>query len=111
MAEVPAPAAPVADEEDAAELSHAPKWVPTILLHILYPDSRKVGFGWWLFILASAGAFFLKKANGDPKLDASTWLICAAFASALIGGGTIADAKHDLEMAKVNAGVPNAPAA
>lgn len=97
------PAAPVADAEDTAELSHAPKWVPTILLHILYPDSRKVGFGWWLFILASAGTFYMHKGNGDPLLDASNWLICTAFSSALIGGGTIADAKHELEMAKAGA--------
>jgi hypothetical protein len=105
MATVPdsAPAAP----EGQPAPSGAPKWVPTILLHILYPDSRKVGFGWWLFILASAAAFFLKTPAGAPLLDASTWLICAAFASALIGGGTIADAKHDLEMAKL-AGAPNA---
>jgi hypothetical protein len=103
MAEVPAPVAPVADAEDTAEISHAPKWFPTILLHVFYPDSRKVGFGWWLFILASAGAFFMHKPDGSPKLDASTWLICVAFASALIGGGSIADAKHELEMAKVAA--------
>jgi hypothetical protein len=109
MAAVPDPTAPVADAEDQAELAHAPKWVPTILLHIFYPESRKVGFGWWLFNLASLAAFFLKGPDGKPFLDASTWLICAAFASALIGGGTIADAKHDLEMAKVQAS--NAPAA
>jgi hypothetical protein len=97
------PPATVADAEDAAELSHAPRWVPTILLHILYPDSRKVGFGWWLFILSSAAAFFFKKPSGEALLDASTWLICTAFSSALIGGGSIADAKHELEMAKVSA--------
>lgn len=99
---------PVADAEDAAELSHAPKWVPTILLHIFYPDSRKVGFGWSLFLFATAGAFFLHKADGNPKLDASTWLICVAISSALIGGGSIADAKHELDMAKLSAGGPGA---
>lgn len=109
-AAVPPAAAPepVADAEDAAELSHAPRWVPTILLHIFYPDSRKVGLGWWLFILASAGAFFMHKADGAPKLDASTWLICVAFSSALIGGGTLADAKMDLEKAKLASTTPAA---
>lgn len=92
------------------------KFVPTILLHIFYPDSRKTGFGWWLFIVASLGTFFLHKANGDPKLDASTWLLCVSIAGALIGGGTLADGKLELEAAKValeaaKAQVPPAPAA
>lgn len=94
-------------------------YVPTILLHILYPDSRKVGFGWVLFLLASYGAFFAKHAIVNaagvaqpvPLLDASNWLICVAISSGLIGGGTIADAKHELEMAKLDAlGGKDAPA-
>lgn len=96
----------MAENEGQPAPSGAPKWMPTIILHVLYPDSRKVGFGWWLFILASTGAFFLHKSNGDPKLTASDWLICSAFASALIGGGSVADAKHDLEMAKLAAATP-----
>jgi len=91
--------------------SGAPKWIPTIILHVLYPDSRKVGFAWVLFILASFAAFFGHGSDGKPLLDASTWLICTAFASGLIGAGTIIDAKHDLDMAKVAAGVAPAPAA
>ena len=92
---------PAADGQPAP--SGAPKWIPTILLHIFYPDSRKVGFGWWLFILSSFAAFFGHTAAGAPLLDASTWLICTAFTSGLIGGGTIMDAKHDLELAKIAA--------
>jgi hypothetical protein len=84
--------------------SGAPKWIPTILLHVLYPDSRKVGFGWVLFILSSYAAFFGHASDGKPLLDAQTWLICTAFTAGLIGAGTIIDAKHDLEMAKVAAG-------
>lgn len=103
------PAAPVVDAEDAAEVSHAPAWVPTLLLHVFYPTSRKVGFGWALFIVSTWASFFSHKASGDPKLDASTWLICVAFSSALIGGGTLADSKLDLERAKLNA-LPAAPA-
>lgn len=103
MADV-APPLPVGpDAEDVEEASHAPKWVPTILLHVLYPTSRKVGFGWWLFLVATYATFFAHKASGDPKLDASTWLICTAFSSALIGGGTLADSKLDLEKAKLQA--------
>lgn len=102
-------APPIVDEEDKAEVAHAPVWVPTLLLHIFYPTSRKVGFGWALFIVSTAAAFFMHKPSGDPKLDASTWLICVAFASALIGGGTIADAKLDLEKARLTA-APAVPA-
>ncbi len=104
-----APVAPVVDAEDAAEVSHAPAWFPPILLHIFYPTSRKVGFGWALFIVSTLATFFMHKPSGDPKLDASTWLICVAFSSALIGGGTLPDSKLDLERAKLNAG-PAAPA-
>lgn len=88
------------------------KYVPTILLHIFYPDSRKVGFGWWLFIFSTYGAFFGKVAD-KPMLDASTWLICVALSSGLIGGGTIADAKLELEQAKlaIKEVKPDAPAA
>lgn len=108
MAEVPAP--PIADAEDAAEAAHAPAWVPTILLHVFYPDSRKVGFGWWLWLVSTFAAFYLKTAAGAPALDASTWLICTSFAAALIGGGTIADARNDLEKAKLDASTKTAPA-
>lgn len=97
--------------------------VPTLLLQVLYPDSRKVGFGWALFVIASLAAFLLRipvaAPNGavasSPLIDAQTWLLCVFAASALIGGGTIADAKHDLEMAKLGAAAPevktDAPAA
>lgn len=91
------------DAQDLDEISAFPRWVPTILLHVFYPTSRKVGFGWFLFIVATYAAFFAHKTTGDAKLDASTWLICVAFSSALIGGGTLADAKMDLEKAKVDA--------
>ena len=96
----------------------APKWLaywcPTILLHVLYPDSRKVGFGWWVFIVATYAAFVLKGADGKPMLDASTWLLVVTASTALIGGGSIADDAHDREMAKIAAaaaGGGNAPPA
>jgi hypothetical protein len=100
MAEVPAAlvaALPVAAEEPK---TLAPAWVPTILLHIFYPDSRKTGFGWALFLIATYAAF-VGRVEGKPMLDASTWLLCVSIAGALIGGGTIADAAHEREMAKL----------
>lgn len=98
------PQTPTPNPLPDTETGGAPKWIPTILLHILYPDSRKVGFAWMLWILSSWAAFFGHTAAGAPLLDASTWLICTAFASGLIGAGTILDAKNDLAAAKVAAG-------
>lgn len=68
--------------------------LPSLLHHIFNADSRKVGFGWWVFIVSSYGAFFTKVSNGvvsRPILEASDWLLCVAMASGLIGGGTVAD--------------------
>lgn len=102
-------AAVLAPSENAA-----PKWLrswaPSILLHVLYPDSRKVGFGWVLFIVSTLAAFYLRDAVGKPLIDASTWLLTVTATTALIGGGTIADDAHDREMAKI-AGGTNAPPA
>ena len=71
----------------------ADRKLPSILHHIFNSDSRKVGFGWWVFIIASWGAFFAKcGAGGKPLLEASDWLLCVAMSSGLIGGGTVADA-------------------
>lgn len=104
---------------DALNAAFAPKedaapwwiqsWCPTILIHVLYPDSRKVGFGWWVFIIATWAAFFLKQ-DGKPMLDASTWLLVVTASTALIGGGTIADDHHDLNMAKIAAAAGGAGA-
>lgn len=86
------------------------KYVPSLLKQIFNPESKKVAFGWQIFIWATYGAFFAKVQGGPnagaPLMDASTWLLAVAASTALIGGGTIADKKHILEMAKV--GVPNA---
>lgn len=97
------PTASVNPEIDK-ETGGAPKWVPTILLHVLYPDSRKVGFGWILFIVATWATFFGRGADAKALLDAQTWLLCVSMTSLLIGGGTIMDAKHEQAMAKINGG-------
>lgn len=76
---------------------------PLLLVQILHPDSRKCGFAWSLFIVATYAAFVLKKSDGAPAIDADKWLMCVGGSSALMGFGTIADAKHQLEMAKINA--------
>lgn len=69
--------------------------LPSLLHHIFNADSRKVGFGWWVFIVASYGTFFARIMDGvvsRPVLESSDWLMCVALASGLIGGGTVADA-------------------
>lgn len=60
-------------------------YIPTILLHVFYPDSRKVGFGWWLWIVASVALFVGTKISSDQ------WMTCSLIAGLLIGGGTIGD--------------------
>lgn len=58
--------------------------LPSVLHHIFNPDSRKVGFGWWLFIISTV---LLR----EKFIDSNDWMFCTAFASGLVGGGTIAD--------------------
>jgi hypothetical protein len=58
--------------------------LPSLLHHIFNADSRKVGFGWWLFIVATA-------LRWHDKIDAVHWLGCAALSTVLIGGGTVVD--------------------
>ena len=93
----------------------APKWLrswcPSILLHVLYPDSRKVGFGWILFLVSTLAAFYLRDKDAKPLIDASTWLLTVTATTALIGGGSIADDAHDRAMARIVAAAPNPPAA
>lgn len=57
---------------------------PAILLHIFNSESRKVAFGWWVFILASI-------FNYIGEVGESTWLICTVISAVLIGGGTVTD--------------------
>lgn len=65
--------------------------LPSLLHDIFNADSRKVGFGWWVFIISTYGAFFAKGVGGHALLEASDWLMCVALASGMIGGGTLAD--------------------
>lgn len=58
--------------------------LPSVLHHIFNPESRKVGFGWWLFIVSTAMLF-------HGKIDAGTWSQTVWLAMGLIGGGTVAD--------------------
>lgn len=59
--------------------------LPRLLTNIVDPDSRKVGFGWTLFIVST---ILLVKA----KIDASAWQLMVSGSGVLIGGGTVADA-------------------
>ena len=61
---------------------HLPRWLKILSFH--ETESRKVGFGIWLFIVAN---IFLDKG----KIDAATWLKCAFVSGALIGFGPTLD--------------------
>lgn len=58
--------------------------LPGALKILLFNESRKVGFGLWLFIVS---CLFLVKG----LIDGDKWMLCSGAASALIGGGTLAD--------------------
>lgn len=66
--------------------------LPSLLHHIFNPDSRKVGFGYQVFIWSTYGCFFTRYGlDHKPVIDADTWLLCIAISGTLIGGGTLAD--------------------
>jgi hypothetical protein len=52
---------------------------------LLFKDSRKVAFGMWLFIVANVW-LFMRLITSDE------WMFVIALCSALVGGGTVADA-------------------
>lgn len=62
-------------------------------------DSRKVGFGLWGFIIASALIW-------RGKLDGSQWIEAYVLSSALVGGGTVADKWLDQKAGKTNVVTP-----
>lgn len=56
------------------------------LVHLLFfKGSRKVGLGLWLFIVANV---YLVR----HYITSDNWFTCICLTSALVGGGTIADA-------------------
>ena len=58
--------------------------IPKIIPILFFNDSRKVGFGLWLFIVA-IGLLM------ENLIDADKWMLCVGLSAALIGGGTVAD--------------------
>ncbi|HYF34344.1 MAG TPA: hypothetical protein VD994_03550 [Prosthecobacter sp.] len=58
---------------------------PNILLILLFENSRKVGFGLWLFIVAT---ILLLKGR---LIDGDSWMLCAMASGAMITGGTMFD--------------------
>jgi hypothetical protein len=52
---------------------------------LLFNESRKVGFGLWLFLVSS---WLLLKGS---LITSEQWMTCVMLCSALLGGGTIAD--------------------
>jgi len=59
------------------------RW-PKLLSHVFDPNSRKVGFGWWLFIVAT---WLLVHKH----IDGGMWQACVLMSGALVGGGTMGD--------------------
>lgn len=55
-----------------------------LLKLLFFMESRKVGFGLWLFMVANA---FLMK----HFIDSDRWFLCVTLSTGLLGGGTIAD--------------------
>lgn len=51
---------------------------------LLFENSRKVGFGVWLFAISTALCVF-------DKINSSDWLTCMFLCSSLVGVGTVAD--------------------
>lgn len=51
---------------------------------ILFMESRKVGFGLWIFLTST---YFLTQS----LITADNWLLCVFLSTSLLGGGTIAD--------------------
>ena len=51
---------------------------------ILFCESRKVGFGLWLFIVATT-------LLTQELIMANDWVLCVILSSTLLGGGTIGD--------------------
>lgn len=78
--------------------------LPSLLHHILNPDSRKVGFGWWLFIVATV---LLR----EKHIDANDWTFCMIAASTLIGGGTLGDSYINAKIKGAAPAQPQPPAA
>ena len=64
-----------------------------ILKLLLFSNSRKVGFGLWLFITATV--LLCNKFVG-----ANEWMICAALSATLVGGGTVLDGYLNIKKAE-----------
>lgn len=94
--------------------------VPMLLIHIFDSESKTVSFGWWLFIVASCGAFLIKEGT-QHALNADTWLWCVVLASILVGGKLVSESileavelklgkKPEPKEIKTDAAVPPPPA-
>lgn len=57
---------------------------PRVFWHVFNSESRKVTFGWWLFIVATWLTYI-------EEVEETNWLICIILSTILIGGGTVTD--------------------
>lgn len=58
--------------------------MPRLLRMMAFEESRKVSFGWYLFLTATGLLMF-------GLISADQWLFCVTGSGALVGGGTLAD--------------------
>ncbi len=56
-----------------------------LLKILLFNESRKAGFGLWLFVVSTTMVFM------GGLIDSEKWMLCVALTTTLIGGGTLAD--------------------
>lgn len=79
--------------------------VPRLLVHIFDSESKTVSFGWWLFIVASCGAFLIREGQAHA-LNADTWLWCVVLASILVGGKLVSESILGAVEMKLSGGKP-----
>lgn len=60
-----------------------------------FMESRKVGFGLWLFIVANAFLMY-------RFIDSDRWFLCITLSTGLLGGGTLADKYLENQKTKTN---------
>ena len=90
--------------------------LPYIVTHVVDNESKTATLGFQIFYASTAGLFIPLPgaAAAAHTIDANTWLICVAIASALIGGKLVAESVLEaiaLKLGKPAGAAAPAPAA